>query len=484
MTVPALTGTCGAVVSYSAPVVSGTCLATASSSFAYTGAAQSFTVPAGVNTITIESWGAQGGANWVNNTNFGGYAKGTFTVTPGEVLGIYVGGQATSTIGGFNGGGNGEGAGQGGGGASDVRRGGLAYANRIIVAGGGGGAGYWSSTHVVGGQGGGLVGTDGYRDPSYASNPGGQGATQSASGYGTCISFSVTAMAGGFGFGGAPNACGCEGYGGGGGWWGGAGSGNCRGGGGGSGYLLPSATNTLFATGTNTANGKVILTYGAPPTPTLVSGLASGSAFPLGTTVQTYSVADSFSNTATCSFSITVIDAQTPTITCPGNVTQCVSVPVSSIAPVSAIDNCSSPIVTYSLSGVTSGTGTANASGTSFNTGVTNVTYIATDGSGNVGTCTFSVTISACTGIENIATANNNIIVYPNPNNGEFTVSMSSFNSKMTLEVYNVLGEKILSEKISSEKTSVKLGNKPAGTYLVKVIENNQLIYKANVIKQ
>ena len=484
ITVTAATGTCGAVVNYSTPAVTGTCMAASSSTFAFTGAPQSFTVPAGVNSITIETWGAQGGANWVNNTNFGGYAKGTFTVTPGEVLAIYVGGQPTTGIvGGYNGGGTGEGAGKGGGGGTDVRRGGTTYNDRIIVAGGGGGAGYWSSLHVVGGQGGGLVGTDGYRDPSYASNPGGQGATQTASGYGTCVSFSVTAMAGGFGFGGSPSGCGCEGYGGGGGWYGGAGSGNCRGGGGGSGYLLPTATNTMFATGTRTGNGQVVLTYGVPPTATLTAGLPSGSGFPVGTTVQTYSVADSFSNTATCSFSVTVIDAQTPTVTCPGNVTQCISVPVSSIAPVSSFDNCSSPTITYSLSGVTTGTGTTNASGASFNVGVTNVTYIATDASGNVGTCTFSVTISACTGVEAIAPLSG-VKIYPNPNNGEFVVNLGTYNSNMTLEVYNVLGEKVVSEKITSETTQVKLNNKANGTYIVKIMQDNQMIYKSSIIKQ
>lgn len=481
-TVPALTGTCGAVVNYSTAVVTGTCMSVGTQTFVYTGAAQTFTVPAGVTTMTMETWGAQGGANWVNNTNFGGYAKGTFTVTPGEVLGIYVGGQATTIAGGFNGGGTGEGAGKGGGGGTDVRQGGMAYSNRIIVAGGGGGAGYWSSLHVVGGVGGGLVGGDGYRDPNYATSAGGQGGTQTSSGYGTCINYSVTAMGGGFGFGGSTNACGCEGYGGGGGWYGGAASGNCRGGGGGSGYLSASATNTAFASGTNVGNGKVVLQYGAMPTATLVSGLASGSGFPLGTTVQTYSVVDSFSNTATCSFSITVVDTQSPTISCPANVVQCTPV-VSSITALGVSDNCGAPSVTYSLSGVTTGTGTTNASGTTFNTGVTNVTYMAMDGAGNVSSCSFSVTISTCAGVETFVAANYNVSVYPNPNNGEFVIKTASANEKMTVEIYNVLGELVQTEKVNTEITNIKLNAKP-GAYIVKITENNQLIYRTNIIKQ
>jgi hypothetical protein len=235
--------------------------------FNYTGSQQIFIVPAGITQVTLKAWGAQGGANWVNNTNFGGYAKGDLAVTPGETLYVYVGEQPTTGIaGGYNGGGSGDGAGKGGGGASDVRQGGITLNDRKIVGAGAGGAGYWSGLHVAGGIGGGLTGGNGYRDPDYASNPGGLGATQTAGGaYGTCISFNVIAMAGGFGYGGTPygSSCGCEGYGGGAGWYGGAGSGNCRAGGGGSSYIALLANATTVG-GVRSGNGKVTITYGAP----------------------------------------------------------------------------------------------------------------------------------------------------------------------------------------------------------------------------
>ncbi|MFD0588486.1 glycine rich domain-containing protein [Paenibacillus sp. GCM10027627] len=114
--------------------------------FAHTGGVQTFKAPS-TGVYTLELWGAQGGsAGGVNNA--GGYAKGDITLTAGQILSIYVGGQGangSTTIdqydgcnrtGGFNGGGTGCGnAGAGGGGASDVRLGG----ERIIIAGGGGG---------------------------------------------------------------------------------------------------------------------------------------------------------------------------------------------------------------------------------------------------------------------------------------------------------------------------------------------------------
>lgn len=225
--------------------------------FSYTGAVQTYVVPPGVTSLEIEVFGAQGGANWVNNVNYGGYTKGVLNVSPGEILELYVGGQASTISGGFNGGGNGEGAGKGGGGGTDVRRFPYSLNDRIIVAGGGGGAGYWNNLHVVGGVGGGLNGAPGYREPG---DPGGLGGTQTEAGLsGTCLSFNNPITAGSFGQGGSPSGCGCEGYGGGGGWYGGAGSGNCRGGGGGSGYVLPSATGIVQTAGIRSGNGQITI---------------------------------------------------------------------------------------------------------------------------------------------------------------------------------------------------------------------------------
>src|SRR4051812_16215827 len=73
--------------------------------FSYTGSVQIFTVPSCVSTMTIESWGAQGGVGTPTTVNYGGYAKGVFTVSVGNVLNIFVGSQPTTTAGGYNGGG-------------------------------------------------------------------------------------------------------------------------------------------------------------------------------------------------------------------------------------------------------------------------------------------------------------------------------------------------------------------------------------------
>ena len=51
-----------------------------------------------------------------------------------------------------------------------------------------------------------------------------------------------------------------------------------------------------------------------------VSGLASGATFPLGTTTIVYRVTDNSNNSATCSFTVTVVDNIPPSINCPSNI--------------------------------------------------------------------------------------------------------------------------------------------------------------------
>jgi sugar lactone lactonase YvrE len=99
-------------------------------SFLYTGADQSFTVPSGMTSMTVSLWGAGGGYNGYYGAGAGGgaYLRGTLTVTPGQVLSIIsgAGGQLLSANG-FGGAGIGNSIGYNawnagnGGGASSVR---------------------------------------------------------------------------------------------------------------------------------------------------------------------------------------------------------------------------------------------------------------------------------------------------------------------------------------------------------------------------
>lgn len=234
--------------------------------FDYTGAAQSWVVPAGVTSVDIEALGAQGYDAGSDLGGRGGQASGTLAVTPGETLSIYVGGRGSQADvasvpmgGGFNGGGDGVNNSNdptfvgGGGGASDVRRG-LTLNDRLIVAGGGGGA--TANGGTFGGDGGGLVGGNG---APYAGSVTATGGTQVAGG----------TLRGGFGVGGSADGTSTPWVGGGGGgWYGGGVSDAHTGGAGGSSYLGGvGLTATSTVAGVRTGDGVVTITYGAAPAP-------------------------------------------------------------------------------------------------------------------------------------------------------------------------------------------------------------------------
>jgi len=232
--------------------------------FNYTGGTQTWVVPAGVTSVDIEAWGAQAGPSYLiaisgfeEDGGLGGYASGTLAVTPGDTLNIYVGGKpagvnGTPVAGGFNGGGQGGRFGGGGGGASDVRVGGTALTDRVIVAGGGGGGNGGAPNHGTGGGGGGLVGISGI---GYTGWTGGGGGTQAAGG----TAGGNGAQPGQLGLGGATPVYHMAG--GGGGYYGG-GSAYAAGGGGGSSYI-DGVTGGTTTESVQTGDGQVSITYRA-----------------------------------------------------------------------------------------------------------------------------------------------------------------------------------------------------------------------------
>ena len=211
--------------------------------FNYTGAMQTWTVPAGVNSVYLQAWGAQGGTGEGLSAygGFGGMAEGDFPVVPGVTLYIYVGeqGQTTTTQntlegGGWNGGGNARGgvgiARGGGGGASDVRVGGTTLIDRVLIGGGGGGT---CTSDTRGGNGGGYMGIGG-------AGGGANGATQSSGGSNQSGS---NCEAGVLGLGGSSSL-----------------SSTCAGGG--SGYI-GGLINGVHTTGIRSGHGMVRITYSA-----------------------------------------------------------------------------------------------------------------------------------------------------------------------------------------------------------------------------
>ncbi len=242
----------------------------APAAFTYTGANQTWTVPAGVTSVTVKEWGGGGsggggGYSYPSPGGGAGYTTGVLAVTPGEVLTVMVGaGGAASgpTVAADYGGGGpskGDYTGQGGG-RSAVRVGGI----DLLTAGGGGGGGAMvvAGNDATGGAGGGSAGVAGSDTAAAAS--GGGGGTQSAGGAGGTGTVYV-GSAGVQYLGGSQVSYGYGGSGGGG-WYGGGGgtasTSNTKdlgGGGGGSGYVAGagvSAATTTAGAGAVQANAS------------------------------------------------------------------------------------------------------------------------------------------------------------------------------------------------------------------------------------
>lgn len=471
-------GSCGAIFNYNAPIGFDSC-ANTTQTFSYTGSVQTFTVPTGVTSISIQAYGAQGGGNTTYLGGQGGYASGDLAVTPGQVLNIYVGGAGSdgagtancAVQGGFNGGGNtgatccsnaGGGAGSGGG-ASDVRLAGNTLNDRVIVAAGGGGAG----DNENGANGGGLIGDDGGTYNGVTAT----GGTQTAGGLagGTFFPNHTCSPATDGTFGQGGDGDGNDGGGGGAGWYGGGGGANNAHGAGGSSYI-GGVTNGSTSTGGRIGNGEIVISYQSAPVSTNQTlGLGSGASFPIGVTTNTFVATNNFGS-ASCSFNVTVIDVDVPTITCPNDTTICdtIATTINGIAA-SSTDNCSGETITYILSGATTGSGSGDVSGTTFNNGVTTVLYMATDSSGNTDSCTFNVEILTCVGISENQDLQG-INVFPNPATDFISVEINENHSLLNVSLTSIEGKVVFQQDNTSKRTfKIDISNFDNGIYFLKI---------------
>jgi hypothetical protein len=270
--------------------------------FGFTGAEQTFPVPAGVTSIHVVAVGARGGGGVGNGAPGGLGARVTtdLSVSPGQIVFVEVGGNGEDGAGnsggkgGFNGGGecfveesSGSGGG-GGGGATDVRLTSRSQPNslasRLLVAAGGGGSGGSGS-----GGAGGAAGQDG--GGGAGTEPGGAGTAGTSTAGGTGKpNVGTNGAVGQGGKGGYPysKSGGGAGGGGGGGLIGGGGGGGAlnisSGGGGGGGGSSSGGTVAPDTTGVP----SVTISYSTPATGGTAGGGAGGGNVALDTTIDAH----------------------------------------------------------------------------------------------------------------------------------------------------------------------------------------------------
>jgi hypothetical protein len=135
-------------------------------------------------------------------------------------------------------------------------------------------------------------------------------------------------------------------------------------------------------------------------------GVASSSISPnsfncsqLGSHEVTVVVTDQSGLTATATATVTVLDNSAPTVSCPANLTRCAADNlVNYDAPV-AVDNCLGNGGEWKLEN-------GLESGAIFPIGTTTQTYSYTDAGGNIGACSFSVTVVEQVGLDDLQVTN------------------------------------------------------------------------------
>jgi len=78
-----------------------------------------------------------------------------------------------------------------------------------------------------------------------------------------------------------------------------------------------------------------------------------------------------------------------------------------------------------------------------------------------------------------------NISLYPNPNNGKFAIQWSVAGDLWSVEIYNVLGQKVYAQStIHQTQSTINISDKASGIYLIRVLDNTgNLVSQKKVIK-
>lgn len=229
----------------------------------------------------------------------------------------------------------------------------------------------------------------------------------------------------------------------------------------------------------------------APTTGTSVriSGPASGSAFPVGTTNVVFRATDASSNTTQCVLQVTVTDNQPPTINCQapivvtGSGTPCTA-SVFYSAP-TASDNCSGSLSPFLVSGL--------ASGSAFPAGVTVNTWRAVASNGQSTECTVSITVNCPSTQDGLVERTMgqttmgtlDLRYQPNPATDHLRFEVFGLGEQSgTLSLLDGLGRTLLQQPLAPEQANGMLDVSPlaAGCYQLKVHTPTAVVTKGIVL--
>ncbi len=248
---------------------------------------------------------------------------------------------------------------------------------------------------------------------------------------------------------------------------------------GGSAVVSPTtnSTYTVVGTGTNGCTSNVVtstVTVNPNPTITVNSGsICSGSNFtmvPSGASTYTYQGGSAVVS-PTINASYTVVG--TSSLGCLSN-TATSNVTVSPAPTVTAVSSasflCPGQTANLTASGANSYTWNTTATTSMIivsPTVTTSYTVTGTGANGCTGSAVITQSASTCSGITLIGnTETIDMNIYPNPNNGSFTIDVPL---RSSVVITDMLGKLIYDKKVEKGKSNINLGNLTNGVYLLKI---------------
>jgi hypothetical protein len=260
---------------------------------------------------------------------------------------------------------------------------------------------------------------------------------------------------------------------------------------------LSTATNTCSAVATYM--NPSFTDNCAPTTGTAIriSGLVSGSTFPVGNSNVVFQATDAAGNTRRCTMVITVADNQPPVVTCPqpivvtGSGTPCVSTVF--FANATASDNCAGTLTPFLFTGL--------ASGSAFPAGITTNTFRAVAPNGQSAECSFSVTVNCGSGMSNAGLEDRDkdlevlqtmthktslgLTIAPNPAMSFVTMGIEGVDANGgTLLVFDQIGRLVQQQAIASDQrtTTLQVAEFAPGLYRIMLRTDDGTVTKTLVV--
>ncbi len=110
-------------------------------------------------------------------------------------------------------------------------------------------------------------------------------------------------------------------------------------------------------------------------------------------------------------------------------------------------------------------------------------TITGKDSIGCVNSTSIQQVVDPCVGIHELGVANAGFGVFPNPNNGDFTINVKQITGNTYFEIHNSLGQLINRMMIKENSTKVNMTKEANGIYYITVVGSGKIMFNSKVLK-